>query len=230
MRGTPAEAGAVVSGDRLAGLEPLLSRSAGIPIRYFLRREAVTVATLGTLHANIGSAVLRIRYWNDSDSNVVFTTGSGMAMVCRGTANIRRNTIKVFVICDADGIERSSAKAFRLSRINEAGESRPFSIVVIRTHANDYFGYVNSCPHQGIWLNFGRGISSRRIGRFSNAAGTVRCSRSTPVCASRDPARTRALSRLRSPWSTAKSASAASNWKKADFRIRSMRVMIPWKS
>ena len=64
---------------------------------------------------------------------------------------------RVFVICTADSIERSGAKAFSLSRINEAGESRPFSIVVIRTHADDYLGYVNSCPHQGIWLNFGDG-------------------------------------------------------------------------
>ena len=61
----------------------------------------------------------------------------------------------VFVICAADSIERSGAKAFSLSRINEAGEGRPFSIVVVRTHADDYLGYVNSCPHQGIWLNFG---------------------------------------------------------------------------
>lgn len=65
--------------------------------------------------------------------------------------------VEVFVICAADSLEQSNAKAFRLSRINEAGESRPFSIVVIRTHANEYFGYVNSCPHERIWLNFGEG-------------------------------------------------------------------------
>ncbi len=63
----------------------------------------------------------------------------------------------VFVICAADSIERSGAKAFSLSRVNEAGEARPFSIVVARTHAADYFGYVNACPHQGIWLNIGEG-------------------------------------------------------------------------
>jgi nitrite reductase/ring-hydroxylating ferredoxin subunit len=80
-----------------------------------------------------------------------------MAMVCRGALNGRRDTTKVFVICDAESIERSNAKAFSLFRINEAGESRPFPIMVIRTHADDYIGYVNSCPHQGIWLNFGEG-------------------------------------------------------------------------
>jgi len=80
-----------------------------------------------------------------------------MAMVCRGAANGRREAAKVFVICAADSIERSNAKAFSLFRINEAGECRPFPIMVIRTHTDDYIGYVNSCPHQGIWLNFGEG-------------------------------------------------------------------------
>ena len=65
--------------------------------------------------------------------------------------------IAVFVVCTADGIERGNAKAFSLSRINETGESRPFPIVIVRTHADDYFGYVNSCPHQGVWLNIGEG-------------------------------------------------------------------------
>jgi nitrite reductase/ring-hydroxylating ferredoxin subunit len=78
-------------------------------------------------------------------------------MVCRGAAKGRQEAAKVFVICAADSIERSNAKAFSLFRLNEAGESRPFSIIVIRTHTDDYIGYVNSCPHQGIWLNFGEG-------------------------------------------------------------------------
>jgi nitrite reductase/ring-hydroxylating ferredoxin subunit len=78
-------------------------------------------------------------------------------MVCRGAAKGRWETAKVFVICAADSIERSNARAFSLFRINQAGESRPFPIVVIRTHTDDYIGYVNSCPHHGIWLNFGEG-------------------------------------------------------------------------
>jgi nitrite reductase/ring-hydroxylating ferredoxin subunit len=64
---------------------------------------------------------------------------------------------KVFVICAAEAIERSNAKAFSLFRIDEAGESRPFPIMVVRTHVDDYIGYVNRCPHQGIWLNCGEG-------------------------------------------------------------------------
>ena len=65
--------------------------------------------------------------------------------------------LDVFVICAADSIAPGSAQAFSLSRIDECGDSRPFPIVIIRTDANDYFGYVNACPHQGIWLNIGAG-------------------------------------------------------------------------
>ena len=65
--------------------------------------------------------------------------------------------IEVFVICATDAIERGGAKAFSLSRVDASGESRPFPIVVIRTHDNDYLGYVNACPHDGVWLNIGSG-------------------------------------------------------------------------
>jgi nitrite reductase/ring-hydroxylating ferredoxin subunit len=81
----------------------------------------------------------------------------------RGTALAERGQemstagVEVFAVCAVDDIERGDAKPFSLSRINEAGESRPFPIVIVRTHANAYLGYVNSCPHEGIWLNFGEG-------------------------------------------------------------------------
>ena len=65
--------------------------------------------------------------------------------------------IEVFAVCAADAIERGGAKGFSLSRIDETGESRPFPIVVLRTFANDYLGYVNRCPHDGVWLNIGSG-------------------------------------------------------------------------
>ena len=65
--------------------------------------------------------------------------------------------IDVFVICASDEIERGGARAFSLSRFDASGETRPFPIVVIRTHGNDYVGYVNACPHDGVWLNIGSG-------------------------------------------------------------------------
>ena len=67
------------------------------------------------------------------------------------------NELKLFVICAAEDIERRGAKAFSLSRISENGEARPFSIFVTRSEADEYFGYVNACPHQGTWLNIGNG-------------------------------------------------------------------------
>ncbi|WP_244978838.1 Rieske (2Fe-2S) protein [Bradyrhizobium pachyrhizi] len=65
--------------------------------------------------------------------------------------------IEVFTVCPADAIERSGARGFSLSRIDDSGESRLFSIIVVRTVGDDYFGYVNRCPHDGVWLNIGSG-------------------------------------------------------------------------
>ena len=65
--------------------------------------------------------------------------------------------IEVFVICATDAVERGGARAFSLSRIDASGENRPFPIVVVRTHDNAYLGYVNACPHDGVWLNIGSG-------------------------------------------------------------------------
>jgi nitrite reductase/ring-hydroxylating ferredoxin subunit len=65
--------------------------------------------------------------------------------------------IDVYVICAASTIEPGSAKPFSLLRVNEAGESRPFPIVIVRKNAKEYFGYVNTCPHEGLWLNVGSG-------------------------------------------------------------------------
>jgi len=65
--------------------------------------------------------------------------------------------IEVYVVCAADAIERGNAKSFSLSRIDDSGERRPFPILIVRTFANDYLGYLNSCPHDGVWLNIGSG-------------------------------------------------------------------------
>ena len=79
--------------------------------------------------------------------------------------------LEVFVICPAESIAPGSAKAFSLSRIAETDECRPFPIVIVRTAANDYFGYVNTCPHQSTWLNIGAGEF------FSPDRAFLRCGR-----------------------------------------------------
>ncbi|WP_027584114.1 Rieske 2Fe-2S domain-containing protein [Bradyrhizobium sp. Ai1a-2] len=79
--------------------------------------------------------------------------------------------IDVFAVCHADAIERGGAKGFSLSRIDDSGESRLFPIVVVRTFGNDYIGYVNRCPHDGVWLNIGSGEF------FSPDRSFLRCGR-----------------------------------------------------
>lgn len=77
----------------------------------------------------------------------------------------------IFAICSAEAVERNDAKAFSLSRIEPSGERRPFRLVVVRTYADDYFGYINACPHQGVWLNVGSG------GFYTADRGFLRCGR-----------------------------------------------------
>ncbi len=78
---------------------------------------------------------------------------------------------EVYAICSASEIEKGDAKAFSLSRITEAGEARPFPLVVVRTHRDEFFGYVNVCPHKGSWLNFGDGSF------FSRERAFLQCGR-----------------------------------------------------
>ncbi|MDR3463973.1 MAG: Rieske (2Fe-2S) protein [Beijerinckiaceae bacterium] len=65
--------------------------------------------------------------------------------------------IPVFAICATGHIEQGHAKAFDLCRRDEDGQGRPFRIFVVHTSADGFVGYVNTCPHEGVWLNFGSG-------------------------------------------------------------------------
>ncbi|MCP3413485.1 Rieske 2Fe-2S domain-containing protein [Bradyrhizobium brasilense] len=79
--------------------------------------------------------------------------------------------IEVFAVCPSDAIERSNARGFILSRVDDSGESRPFPIVVVRTFGDEYLGYVNRCPHDSVWLNIGSGEF------FSSDRSFLRCGR-----------------------------------------------------
>jgi len=79
--------------------------------------------------------------------------------------------IDLFAVCPVGAIERGGAKGFSLARIDGGGESRPFPIVVVRTFDNDFFGYINRCPHDGVWLNVGSGEF------FSADRSFLRCGR-----------------------------------------------------
>jgi len=65
--------------------------------------------------------------------------------------------IPVFAICPTANIEPGRAKAFDLSRRDEGGQGRPFRIFIVHTDTDEFVGYVNNCPHQAVWLNFGSG-------------------------------------------------------------------------
>ncbi len=64
---------------------------------------------------------------------------------------------EVFAICATDEIELGGAKAFDLAQLDDMGEAKPFRIVVAKNRRGEFFAYVNSCPHQGVWLNIGAG-------------------------------------------------------------------------
>lgn len=79
--------------------------------------------------------------------------------------------IPVYAICTLSAISPGDAKAFSLSRITETGEQRPFPIVIVRTAAKEFYGYVNSCPHEAVWLNVGSGAF------FDDDRTRLRCGR-----------------------------------------------------
>ncbi|WP_407193311.1 Rieske (2Fe-2S) protein [Bradyrhizobium sp. STM 3566] len=81
--------------------------------------------------------------------------------------NVMSGRTEVFVVCQADAIERSGAVSVSLSQIDDGASAGRF--IVVRTFGNDYFGYVNRCPHESVWLNIGCGAC------FSADRSFLRC-------------------------------------------------------
>lgn len=73
---------------------------------------------------------------------------------------------EIYAICSMDSIAVGDAKAFDLAKVDKNGESRPFRIVIIRETPFIYRGYVNVCPHEGVWLNIGTGVFFNSTGQF----------------------------------------------------------------
>ncbi|WP_041927378.1 Rieske (2Fe-2S) protein [Methylocystis sp. SC2] len=82
-----------------------------------------------------------------------------------------QDDVSLYVICALDNLVRGQATPFSLSRVTDEGETRPFSIFVVRTENDHCVGYVNICPHQGSWLNIGDGRF------FSDDGQRLRCGR-----------------------------------------------------
>jgi len=60
---------------------------------------------------------------------------------------------EIYAVCHVNDVVKRRAIGFVLARLNEAGETVPFPIVVTR-QAGKYYAYVNRCPHQGTRLDF----------------------------------------------------------------------------
>jgi nitrite reductase/ring-hydroxylating ferredoxin subunit len=73
---------------------------------------------------------------------------------------------EVFAICATDEIDAGAARAFDLARLDDQGEAKPFRILVAKNGRGEFFAYVNSCPHQGVWLNIGAGTFLDETGKL----------------------------------------------------------------
>lgn len=76
---------------------------------------------------------------------------------------------EIYAICAKDSIAIGDAKAFDLARLDAEGRPRPFRIVIVRQTPTTYRGYVNTCPHEGAWLNIGSG------GFFDSTGTMLKC-------------------------------------------------------
>jgi nitrite reductase/ring-hydroxylating ferredoxin subunit len=59
---------------------------------------------------------------------------------------------ELFVICRTVEIEDGEATGFVLMRAEESGEAQPWPILVTRK-GNNFYGFENSCPHEGLRLD-----------------------------------------------------------------------------
>jgi nitrite reductase/ring-hydroxylating ferredoxin subunit len=58
------------------------------------------------------------------------------------------NETEVYAICDAESIVPGGIVPFTLARRGESGLDEPFPIVIVRDGGEQYFVYVNVCPHE----------------------------------------------------------------------------------
>lgn len=59
---------------------------------------------------------------------------------------------ELFAICSTYEVDDGDARGFVLARLDEAGASTPWPIIVTRK-GNGFYGFENACPHQGTRLD-----------------------------------------------------------------------------
>jgi len=72
---------------------------------------------------------------------------------------------EIYAVCPMDSIAIGQAKAFDLARLDD-GQPRPFRVLIVRVKPTTYRGYVNTCPHEGVWLNIGSGGFFDATGKY----------------------------------------------------------------
>ena len=61
---------------------------------------------------------------------------------------------ELYAICRTHEIDDNDARGFTLKRVGENGEGVTWPIIISRK-GQVFYGYENSCPHQGLGLNRG---------------------------------------------------------------------------
>ncbi len=56
--------------------------------------------------------------------------------------------VEVYAICDADSISPGWVQPFTLARAGAGGAVEPFPVEIVRDGEQNYFAYVNICPHK----------------------------------------------------------------------------------
>jgi len=72
---------------------------------------------------------------------------------------------ELFVVCQTYQIEDGLASGFVLMRAEESGEAKPWPILITRK-GNNFYGFENSCPHQGSRLDTTPGQFMDEEGNF----------------------------------------------------------------
>ena len=72
---------------------------------------------------------------------------------------------ELYAICQTGEIEDGEASGFMLMRIESTGEPKPWPILITRK-GNNFYGFENSCPHEGQRLDAETGQFLDEEGNF----------------------------------------------------------------
>jgi nitrite reductase/ring-hydroxylating ferredoxin subunit len=72
---------------------------------------------------------------------------------------------ELYAICRTFEIDDNDARGFLLKKASESGEGTPWPILISRK-GNNFYGFENACPHQGLKLDGGSGELMDDEGNF----------------------------------------------------------------